>query len=374
MQVRKRKLNCFTEIFDDENLPTQRRPLKRRKNDSNDSKVSVDWKSVTVESFRNLLTLGQGQFADVDLVKETSSGNLYAMKSIYKHRIDSDEGAKRLFQEKECLQTLDSCWIIKLHTTLQDNERVHFVLELCSFPEFTVFLEDQGVLGLPEDWARFYASNVLLALEHMHSRGVAYRDLKPENIMMTETGYLKLVDLGFAKKMDQNEKTYSFGGTVEYMAPEMLTKAGHDHSIDLWCLGIFIFELLHGDAPFRFHHASRKEVSSRVKIFTTQLLNNEYKFPRQLKTQAKNIISNLLRQEPHDRLGFGTDGFDALKKHQWFANIDFEKLENQDPELAPYCPPKSLRNQGCKIDSTGRHELDFGGGATSFQQDRFNEF
>merc|ERR1719285_1080518 len=140
-------------------------------------------------------------------------------------RIDSDEGVKRLFQEKECLQTLDSCWIIKLHTTLQDTERVHFVLELCSFPEFTVFLEEQGVLGLPDSWAQFYASNVTLALEHMHSRGVAYRDLKPENIMLTEKGYLKLVDLGFAKRMDQKEKTYSFGGTLEYMAPEMLTKA-----------------------------------------------------------------------------------------------------------------------------------------------------
>jgi len=372
MQVRKRKLRCFAESFDDENLPTQRRPLKRQKHENNDLKLSVDWKSVTVENFRNLLTLGYGQYSDVDLVREKNSGNLYAMKSIYKHRIDSDEGVKRLFQEKECLQTLDSCWIIKLHTTLQDTERVHFVLELCSFPEFTSFLEEQGVRGLPDSWAQFYASNVILALEHMHSRDVAYRDLKPENIMLTEKGYLKLVDLGFAKKMDQNSKTYSFGGTLEYMAPEMLTKAGHTHSIDLWSLGIFIFELLHGDAPLRFNHVPPKEVSSQIEVFTTQLNNNEYKFPRKMTTQAKSIISKLLHHEPHERLGAGPDGFHALKNHQWFQKINFKKLERQDPKLAPYCPPKSLRNQPCKDDSP--HELYFGGGATSYQQDKFNEF
>lgn len=98
--------------------------------------------------------------------------------------------------------------------------------------------------------ALFYAAEMILGIQYMHSKGIVFRDIKPENVLITEDGHIKLADFGFAKRLLNHSKTFTFCGTPEYMAPEILFKSGYDYSVDWWSLGVVIFEMLTGYSPF----------------------------------------------------------------------------------------------------------------------------
>jgi len=180
-----------------------------------------------------------------------------------------------------------------------------------------------------EDKVRFYATQIALALEHLHSFGIVYRDLKPENIMMDEDGYLKLADFGMAKHLKEGEKTMSFCGTPEYLAPEVIIGEGHNRVVDWWSFGILLFEMLCGIPPFYNENVDR--MYELIKLA-------EVRFPKKIKvsSEAQDLITKLLDKNPNTRLG-AKDGLKEFKKHSFFSKIDFD-LILQKKINAPFKP------------------------------------
>ncbi|XP_012502597.1 PREDICTED: cGMP-dependent protein kinase 2 [Propithecus coquereli] len=134
--------------------------------------------------------------------------------------------------------------LIRLYRTFKDNKYVYMLLEACLGGELWSILRDRG--SFDEPTSKFCVACVTEAFDYLHRLGIIYRDLKPENLILDAEGYLKLVDFGFAKKIGSGQKTWTFCGTPEYVAPEVILNKGHDFSVDFWSLGILVYELLTG--------------------------------------------------------------------------------------------------------------------------------
>lgn len=168
-----------------------------------------------------------------------------------------------------------------------------------------------------------YAAQMILAIGHLHSKGIAHRDLKLENILLDNEGYLKVIDYGLAKKIPRGYKSYEFLGTFLYMAPEMVAKSGHGQAIDWWALGIILFEIMFGYTPFLA--ATKEQRFDKIQ-------KEEIKFPQRkhwttAQKQLCNLIYKLLAKNPEERLGSGPSDYLEVLNHPIFQNIDIEKLK-----------------------------------------------
>lgn len=159
-----------------------------------------------------------------------------------------------------------------------------------------------------ESTAKFFAACVTEALDYMHRRHIIYRDLKSENLMLDCRGYIKLVDFGFAKFLKPHEKTYTFVGTPEYTAPEIITNKGHDKSCDYWALGIFIFELLVGKPPFGGKNPMRIYNNILRGIVAVE-------FPVKVPKRAQALIKELCQHNPSLRIGNLKNGVLDIQHH-----------------------------------------------------------
>eukprot|EP01017_Pseudomicrothorax_dubius_P020343 TRINITY_DN22216_c0_g1_i1.p1 TRINITY_DN22216_c0_g1~~TRINITY_DN22216_c0_g1_i1.p1 ORF type:complete len:235 (+),score=52.63 TRINITY_DN22216_c0_g1_i1:120-824(+) len=181
--------------------------------------------------------------------------------------------------------------------------------------------------------AQFYAGQLVLAIEHFHSQNIIYRDLKPENVMVDAKGYVKLIDMGTAKIMKTRaSKTFTIIGTPHYMAPEVLKGKGYTMNVDLWSIGICLYEFLCGAVPFG------EEAEDPYAIYE-EIIKNELKFPHFMKDKkARRFIEQLLSKVPEQRLG---TSFAALKANPWFDNFDWDDLLEKKM-IAPWKPQKDL--------------------------------
>lgn len=167
---------------------------------------------------------------------------------------------------------------------------------------------------IPEERARFYAAQVILALGHIHSKNIIYRDLKPENVLIDDQGYIRLTDFGLSKMLQKDEKAMSFCGTAEYLAPEMIDEQGHDKAVDFWALGVLIYEMIVGIPPFYN--------KDRAKMFN-QIKTKSVKYPDKkqhgisVSEEAKDIINLLLEKNPKNWLGM-KEGADEILSHPFF--------------------------------------------------------
>lgn len=150
-------------------------------------------------------------------------------------------------------------FIVQLHWSFQNDQKLFFVLDYCPGGELFGLLSKRN--RLTEDQARFYAAQLVLALEYLHSKDILYRDLKPENVMLDKRGYVKLTDFGLSR-FKLTEKDVSVCGTPEYLAPEIIQKSGHGKEVDWWCLGCLIYEMVTGIPPFSAQ--SRTELFSKI--------------------------------------------------------------------------------------------------------------
>ena len=170
---------------------------------------------------------------------------------------------------------------------------------------------------LEEEIAKFYFSEVLLALEYLHENGIIYRDLKPENILLDHEGHVVLTDFGLSKTNFTKETlSYSFWGSPEYMSPEMLEELGHGFAMDIYSLGALLYEFLTGLPP---HYSQERE-----ELFYN-ICNEELTFPSFLSEEAIDLLSKLLKKDPAERLGT-IEGIGILKSHPFLSNMDFEAL------------------------------------------------
>ncbi|NXU49657.1 KGP2 kinase, partial [Turnix velox] len=200
------------------------------------------------QSLEVVTTLGVGGFGRVELVKVKNENVAFAMKCIKKKHVVDTKQQEHIYSEKTILEQICSPFIVKLYRTFKDNKYVYMLLEACLGGELWSLLRDRG--SFDEATTKFCVGCVTEAFDYLHHIGIIYRDLKPENLILDAEGYIKLVDFGFAKKIESGQKTWTFCGTPDYVAPEVILSKGHDFSVDFWSLGILVYELLTGSPPF----------------------------------------------------------------------------------------------------------------------------
>ncbi|XP_075000814.1 cGMP-dependent protein kinase 1-like [Calonectris borealis] len=259
------------------------------------------------------VVLGTGGFGRVELVR--CRERLFALKRIRKDWVVRTQQQEHVRTERRVLAGSRSPFVVGFFGTFRDRQYVYLLLEFCQGGELWTKLREMRCFEEP--LAVFCCACVVEGLEYLHSRGIVYRDLKPENLMLDQRGYVKLVDFGFAKELGRGEKTYSFCGTPEYLAPEMLRHEGHDFAVDFWMLGILTFELLVGRPPF--HSADPRQIYSRI-------LDGIFAFPAFLSEAACSLIGKLCRRRPGQRLGNTASGIRGIKKHRWFGALKWRKL------------------------------------------------
>ncbi|GFY77106.1 hypothetical protein TNIN_106981 [Trichonephila inaurata madagascariensis] len=171
---------------------------------------------------------------------------------------------------------------------------------------------------LYEKFLSFYLGEIILAVQHLHANGIIYRDLKLKNVLLDSEGHVKLCDFGLSKEnMFDGCTTYSFCGTIDYMAPEIISNKGHGKAVDWWSLGVLMYDVMIGYPPF--------QSKSRNKTMQ-EILNKELSFPSHISESAMDIMAKLMRRSVSQRLGSGPDDAEPIKKHPFFQEINWDDL------------------------------------------------
>lgn len=272
--------------------------------------------------FELLKVLGQGSFGKVFLVRKivgADRGQLYAMKVLKKAKLKVRDRV-RTKMERNILVDVNHPFIVKVYYAFQTDGNLYMVLAFLRGGDLFTRLSKE--LMFTEDDVKIYLAELALALDHLHSLGIIYRDLKPENILLDVDGHIALTDFGLSKEStEDSEKTYSFCGTVEYMAPEVVNRRGHDQSADWWSFGVLMYEMLTGQLPFQGR--DRKDTM-------TQILKAKLGMPQFLSPEAQSLLRMLFKRNPANRLGSGPDKVEEIKRHHFFSGIDWNKLLRKD--------------------------------------------
>ncbi|XP_076193089.1 cGMP-dependent protein kinase 2 isoform X3 [Aptenodytes patagonicus] len=251
-------------------------------------------------------------------VKVKNEDMAFAMKCIKKKHVVDTKQQEHIYSEKKILEQICSPFIVKLYRTFKDSKYVYMLLEACLGGELWSLLRDRG--SFDEATTKFCVGCVTEAFDYLHHTGIIYRDLKPENLILDAEGYIKLVDFGFAKKIGSGQKTWTFCGTPEYVAPEVILSKGHDFSVDFWSLGILVYELLTGSPPF----------SGADQMMTYNLILKgieKLDFPKIITRRPEDLIRRLCRQNPTERLGNLRNGINDIKKHRWLSSFNWDGLK-----------------------------------------------
>uniref|UniRef100_A0AAQ4QDK9 Ribosomal protein S6 kinase n=1 Tax=Gasterosteus aculeatus aculeatus TaxID=481459 RepID=A0AAQ4QDK9_GASAC len=279
--------------------------------------------------FQLLKVLGQGSYGKVFLVRKirgVDRGQLYAMKVLKKATLKVRDRV-RSKMERDILAEVNHPFIVKLHYAFQTEGKLYLILDFLRGGDLFTRLSKEVMFT--EDDVKFYLAELALALDHLHSLGIIYRDLKPENILLDEEGNIKITDFGLSKEaIDHDKRAYSFCGTIEYMAPEVVNRRGHTQSADWWSFGVLMFEMLTGSLPFQ--GKDRKETMALI-------LKAKLGMPQFLSTEVQSLLRALFKRNPANRLGAGPDGVEEIKRHRFFASIDWTKLFRK--ELRPPFKP-----------------------------------
>uniref|UniRef100_A0A7N4NI30 Ribosomal protein S6 kinase n=1 Tax=Sarcophilus harrisii TaxID=9305 RepID=A0A7N4NI30_SARHA len=283
---------------------------------------------VGIENFELLKVLGTGAYGKVFLVRKISghdAGKLYAMKVLKKATIvQKAKTAEHTKTERQVLEHIRlSPFLVTLHYAFQTETKLHLILDYINGGELFTHLSQRE--RFTENEVQIYIGEIVLALEHLHKLGIIYRDIKLENILLDNNGHVVLTDFGLSKEFlaDETERAYSFCGTIEYMAPDIVRggDTGHDKAVDWWSLGVLMYELLTGASPFTVdgEKNSQAEISRRI-------LKSEPPYPQEMSALAKDIIQHLLMKDPKKRLGCGPRDADEIKEHPFFQKINWDDL------------------------------------------------
>ncbi|KAK3818988.1 MAG: kinase-like domain-containing protein [Benniella sp.] len=330
--------------------------------------LAIESRHLSTDDFEILRVLGVGSFGKVYQVRKKDTGRIYAMKVLDKKQVIAQKQVEHTIAERNVLiQALQSPFIVGLKFSFQTPTKLYLVQDFMNGGELFFHMQNEGTFS--ESRARFYAAELVLALEHLHSCHVVYRDLKPENVLLSSQGHIVLVDFGLCKQnVTEDERTHTFCGTTEYLAPEIIKGMGYGKAVDWWSLGILLYEMLVGTSPFEdsrtegVHH----KILHQPVIFPTRpgTLNvRRHPFPVNKKNSsrlldqgssledgpsssyisqnAQDLIQKLLDKNPKTRLGSGHNGAEAvaaIKAHPFFHGIDFVRLATRDvtPPFQPH--------------------------------------
>ncbi|KAL8272266.1 hypothetical protein Esti_003783 [Eimeria stiedai] len=329
----------------------------------------VERKKVGPEDFVLMQVIGKGSYGKVMLVKFEQDGQLYALKVLLKESLLRRSQVQHTRTERAVLEVISHPFIVQMHFAFQTPKKLYFVLEYC--PGGELFFHLQKDRKFTESRARFYAAELLLALEHLHKHNVIYRDLKPENVLLDAEGHVRLTDFGLSKSgIADNNSARSICGTPEYIAPEILCQVGYGKAADWWSLGALLYEMLTGLPPFY--------TSDRQALFSN-ILGGGLEFPVHLSPVAVDLLRNLLHRDANERLGAGPSDAEEIKMHPFFRSVNWDDLlaKKVKPPFKPrlhsyedskYFPPE-LKEEPVISDNEGGPDSAFatiasGGGST----------
>jgi len=264
--------------------------------------------------------IGKGSFGKVLQVRKKDTGRIYAMKVLNKKNILDNGELEHTKTEKNILQKLIHPFLVNLNYSFQTADKLYFIMDYINGGELFYHLQKEH--KFTSERVRFYCGEIVLGLEYLHNSGVIYRDLKPENILLTDDGHICMTDFGISKEglLADNDRTATFCGTPEYLAPEVLEGKGYTKAVDWWSFGTLMYEMLTGLPPF---------YSQDVQQMYFKIMHAKLELPDTLDSDTKSILNGLLEREPSKRLADST----MIRAHPYFKGLDWEKLLRK--EIAP---------------------------------------
>ncbi|XP_024918079.1 cAMP-dependent protein kinase catalytic subunit PRKX isoform X1 [Cynoglossus semilaevis] len=279
----------------------------------------------SLDDLETVATVGTGTFGRVFLVKDKKTKAFHALKQMKIPDVIRLKQEQHVHNEKEVLTEVSHPFLIRLFWTHHDERFLYMLMDYVPGGELFSYLRSRGRFS--NNTGLFYSSEIVCAIEYLHSKEIVYRDLKPENILLDSEGHIRLTDFGFAKKL--SDRTWTLCGTPEYLAPEVIQSKGHGRAVDWWALGILIFEMLAGYPPF---------FDDNPFGIYQKILAGKLEFPRHLDFYVKDLIKKFLVIDRARRLGNMKNGAEDVKKHRWFKTIDWEAVPQR--KLKPPIVPK----------------------------------
>ncbi|CAJ1340984.1 unnamed protein product [Effrenium voratum] len=276
-------------------------------------------------SFELVKLLGRGSFGEVFQVRHKRNSKVYAMKVLQKSRIMSSNLLRYAVTERNILAYIRHPYIVSLHYAFQTPSHLVLVLQYCPRGNLQQLITREKRLG--DELSRLYTAEILLALIHLHERHTVFRDLKPDNVVIDEEHHALLTDFGLSKEGVGQRGTKSFCGSVAFLAPEILLRKGHNHTVDIYNLGVLLYDMLTGLPPF-YHH-DRETLFANIKHARLEV-------PLYVSRPARAFIEATMEREPGKRLG--AHHTSEVKNHAFFAETDFEQIMRREvpvPEAHP---------------------------------------
>jgi len=332
-QDREERLMKFRKLME-EGLPME--ADDREKDGGPVHNLLEDDSKISTEDFDFLKVIGRGAFGKVMQVKHKENGNIYAMKILRKKQILSKNQIEHTKAERKILQAAQHPFLMKLRYAFQTDSKLYFVLDYFRGGELFFHLKKKKRFTEPQ--TQIFVAEVALALGHLHSLDIVYRDLKPENILLHQSGHICLTDFGLSKDLGPAKtEAHTFCGTPEYLAPEIVEKTGHGKAVDWWSLGILCYELCIGIPPF--YHQNLHSMYQKIRTESP-------KFPGSMSKSCQDLIVRFLIRNPKERLGSGPRDVEEVKRHDWFAGLNWEDL------LAKKVEPKYIPKVKSEMDTS----------------------
>ena len=297
---------------------------------------------MTANNYESLAIIGRGAFGEVHVCRDKRNGEIVAIKKIKKDVVLLKNQIKHTMDEQDFLSKVNSPWIVKLKASFQEGDYLYLVMEYLPGGDLMGLFIAKDVLT--EDEAKFYICEMILAIESIHELNCIHRDIKPDNVLIGKDGHIKLTDFGLAKisdkvfkediidyrvdeKKNRHNRNYTCVGTAYYVAPEVILKKGYGKEIDWWSLGVILFEMVSGYAPF----CSKKtqDVCYKVTHF-----NKYLKFP--LRCKASDICKDLIyKLVNNSKNRLGKNGSQEIKAHPFFKGVNWLKIKEMKPPFIP---------------------------------------
>uniref|UniRef100_A0A8C0LA32 Serine/threonine-protein kinase N3 n=1 Tax=Canis lupus dingo TaxID=286419 RepID=A0A8C0LA32_CANLU len=291
-----------------------------------------------LQDFRCLAVLGRGHFGKVLLVQFKGTGKYYAIKALKKQEVLSRDEMESLYCEKRILEAVGRTghpFLLSLLACFQTSSHACFVTEFAPGGDLMMQIHEDV---FPEPHARFYLACVILGLQFLHEKKIIYRDLKLDNLLLDAQGFLKIADFGLCKEgIGFGDRTSTFCGTPEFLAPEVLTQEAYTRAVDWWGLGVLLYEMLVGECPF--------PGDTEEEVFDC-IVNADAPYPHFLSVQGLELIQKLLQKCPEQRLGAGEQDAEEIKTQPFFRTTDWQALlarTVRPPFLPTLCGPTDLR-------------------------------
>ncbi|CAE7256891.1 Pkg21D [Symbiodinium necroappetens] len=273
-------------------------------------RIEIQDSQTDLKDLCHVRVIGIGGFGHVRLVEHRRTKLRYALKQVKKVDGRVPENVRR---ECELLAEMDHPFILDMLQVYETTKSYYILMEYIMGGTLRTVLQAERTLR--REAACFYAGSLIMVLEVLHDRNIVYRDLKPENVMVDARGYVKLIDFGIAKRLDEDGRTFTCVGTAHYMAPEAILsrREGYGTEVDTWSLGVLLFECLCGQHPFGAFLNEQQEVFEAV-------LKQELAFPEAYQDPCgRRLLQEMLEKSPQNRLGAGVFGWDDVKEHDFLA-------------------------------------------------------